>query len=222
MCVLSAAGRGAHRTPRVPGAAAHLTRAAAGCLRGGTGPWCCAQTLLLPGCSLQGGGRRRAPREGRRNRSPTPAAASGLPHSQPLLSTCAQTAAAPSRAACAPLHISARSRTGRLAAGMTDILPQPDCSLKAVCESLEHCCLDQLEEPGSKRVPNTGARLWGRVRSKLLRQKVLAGLEGWRRDRRAAGLREGWGRWGLCLCTTAPAGSRKSQDRGWTVGMSML
>lgn len=105
---------------------------------------------------------------------------------------------------------------------MTDILPQPDCSLKAVCESLERCCLDQLEEPGSKRVPNTGARLWGRVRSKLLRQKVLAGLEGWRRDRRAAGLREGWGRWGLCLCTTAPAGSRKSQDRGWTVGMSML
>lgn len=57
---------------------------------------------------------------------------------------------------------------------MTDILPQPDCSLKAVCESLEHCCLDQLEEPGSKRVPNTGARLWGRVRSKLLRHKVLA------------------------------------------------
>ncbi|XP_057631285.1 active breakpoint cluster region-related protein isoform X5 [Chionomys nivalis] len=55
---------------------------------------------------------------------------------------------------------------------MTDILPQPDCSLKAVCESLEHSCLDQLEEPGSKRVPNTGARLWGRVRSKLLRHKL--------------------------------------------------
>ncbi|MEJ1287637.1 active BCR-related gene [Cricetulus griseus] len=60
----------------------------------------------------------------------------------------------------------------RQAAGMTDILPQPDCSLKSACESLEHCCLDQLEEPGSKRVPNTGARLWGRVRSKLLRHKI--------------------------------------------------
>ncbi|ELK01884.1 Active breakpoint cluster region-related protein [Pteropus alecto] len=58
------------------------------------------------------------------------------------------------------------------AAGMTDVLPQPDCSLKAVCEPLERCCLDQLEEPGSKRPPNTGARLWGRVRSKLLRQKL--------------------------------------------------
>lgn len=60
---------------------------------------------------------------------------------------------------------------------MTDVLPQPDCSLKAVCEPLERCCLDQLEEPGSKRPPNTGARLWGRVRSKLLRQKVLAGTD---------------------------------------------
>lgn len=79
---------------------------------------------------------------------------------------------------------------------MTDILPQPDCSLKAVCESLEHCCLDQLEEPGSKRVPNTGARLWGRVRSKLLRHKVLARAGGVVEGRLAAGLREGWG---LCL-----------------------
>ena len=59
--------------------------------------------------------------------------------------------------------------------GMTDVLPQPDCSLKAVCEPLERCCLDPLEEPGSKRPPNTGARLWGRVRSKLLRQKVREG-----------------------------------------------
>jgi len=59
--------------------------------------------------------------------------------------------------------------------GMTDVLPQPDCSLKAVCEPLERCCLDPLEEPGSKRPPNTGARLWGRVRSKLLRQKVCEG-----------------------------------------------
>lgn len=63
---------------------------------------------------------------------------------------------------------------------MTDVLPQPDCSLKAVCEPLERCCLDRLEEPGSKRPPNTGARLWGRVRSKLLRQKVLA-VGGWGR-----------------------------------------
>lgn len=30
-----------------------------------------------------------------------------------------------------------------------------------------------VEEPEGKRAPNTGARLWGRVRSKLLRQKVL-------------------------------------------------
>lgn len=35
----------------------------------------------------------------------------------------------------------------------------------AVCEPPERCCLDPLEEPGSKRPPNTGARLWGRVRS---------------------------------------------------------
>lgn len=76
------------------------------------------------------------------------------------------------------LRISAWSWPGRLAAGMTDILPQPDCNLKAVCESLDHCCLDQLEEPGSKRIPNTGARLWGRVRSKLLRHKVPAGAGG--------------------------------------------
>lgn len=78
---------------------------------------------------------------------------------------------------------------------MTDVLPQPDCSLKAVCEPLERCCLDQLEEPGSKRPPNTGARLWGRVRSKLLRQKVLVGdrrgPEGWTR-----GTEAGLGCWG--------------------------
>lgn len=93
------------------------------------------------------------------------------------LSTRAQTAAL-SRAACALLRFSAWIWPGRLTAGMMDILPQPDCSLKAVCESLEHCCLDQLEEPGNKRMPNTGARLWGRVRSKLLRHKVLTGA-GW-------------------------------------------
>lgn len=82
---------------------------------------------------------------------------------------------------------------------MTDILPQPDCSLKAVCESLEHCCLDQLEEPGSKRMPNTGARLWGRVRSKLLRHKVLAGA-GWVVEGRAAGCGRSRDCWdSLCL-----------------------
>lgn len=79
---------------------------------------------------------------------------------------------------------------------MTDVLPQPDCSLKAVCEPLERCCLDQLEEPGGKRPPNTGARLWGRVRSKLLRQKVLEGTGGGRKGG-LEGLREGWGLWGL-------------------------
>lgn len=56
---------------------------------------------------------------------------------------------------------------------MTEILVQPDCQLNLACEHLDHCCLDGLEEPpGEKRPPNTGARLWGRVRSKLLRQKV--------------------------------------------------
>ena len=47
--------------------------------------------------------------------------------------------------------------------------------LVTVSYTLERCCLDPLEEPGSKRPPNTGARLWGRVRSKLLRQKVREG-----------------------------------------------
>lgn len=77
---------------------------------------------------------------------------------------------------------------------MTDVLPQPDCSLKAVCEPLERCCLDRLEEPGSKRPPNTGARLWGRVRSKLLRQKVLA----------VGGGASGWEGWGLPGCSVSP------------------
>lgn len=35
-----------------------------------------------------------------------------------------------------------------------------------------------VEEPEGKRPPNTGARLWGRVRSKLLRQKVPLGVRG--------------------------------------------
>lgn len=66
-------------------------------------------------------------------------------------------------------------------------------------------------------MPNTGARLWGRVRSKLLRHKVLAGA-GWVVEGCAAGC----GRSRVCwdsvyLCITAPAGSQKSQDRGWTM-----
>lgn len=55
---------------------------------------------------------------------------------------------------------------------MTEVL-QPDCQLSLACEGLDHCGLDALEEsPEIRRPPNTGARLWGRVRSKLLRQKV--------------------------------------------------
>ncbi|XP_030392984.1 active breakpoint cluster region-related protein isoform X4 [Gopherus evgoodei] len=59
---------------------------------------------------------------------------------------------------------------------MTEVLVQPDCKLSSVCEHLDHCCLERLEEPGGKRPSNTGARLWGRVRSKLLRQKNPAFL----------------------------------------------
>lgn len=59
---------------------------------------------------------------------------------------------------------------------MTEVLVQPDCKLSSVCEHLDHCCLERLEEPRSKRPSNTGAKLWGRVRSKLLRQKVLSSL----------------------------------------------
>ncbi|KAL8199005.1 UNVERIFIED_CONTAM: hypothetical protein K2H54_031624 [Gekko kuhli] len=55
---------------------------------------------------------------------------------------------------------------------MTEVLVQPDCQLGLACERLDRCGLDALEEsPERKRAPNTGARLWGRVRSKLLRQK---------------------------------------------------
>lgn len=59
---------------------------------------------------------------------------------------------------------------------MTKVLVQPpDCQLSLSCEQhLDRGCLDALQEPSEgKRPPNTGARLWGRVRSKLLRQKVL-------------------------------------------------
>lgn len=63
---------------------------------------------------------------------------------------------------------------------MTEILVS-DVNLNSVCECLEqHCCVDQNQHnlssqpqtPVLKRHTNTGAKLWGRVRSKLLRQKV--------------------------------------------------
>ncbi|XP_048872733.1 active breakpoint cluster region-related protein isoform X5 [Brienomyrus brachyistius] len=55
---------------------------------------------------------------------------------------------------------------------MTEVLVS-DCSLSSVCERLERCCVETgLDHPPSKRPPNTGAKLWGRVRSKLLRQKL--------------------------------------------------
>lgn len=54
---------------------------------------------------------------------------------------------------------------------MTEIVVT-DCNLNSVCERLEErCCVD--EPPAPKSQSNTGAKLWGRVRSKLLRQKVL-------------------------------------------------
>ncbi|KAJ4930072.1 hypothetical protein JOQ06_019086 [Pogonophryne albipinna] len=62
---------------------------------------------------------------------------------------------------------------------MTEILVS-DVNLNSVCERLEkHCCVDQNQHnlssqpqtPVLKRHSNTGAKLWGRVRSKLLRQK---------------------------------------------------
>lgn len=63
---------------------------------------------------------------------------------------------------------------------MTEILVS-DVNLNSVCDRLEqHCCLDQNQQnlSGQAQTPvltshnNTGAKLWGRVRSKLLRQKV--------------------------------------------------
>ncbi|XP_068457559.1 active breakpoint cluster region-related protein isoform X4 [Clinocottus analis] len=69
---------------------------------------------------------------------------------------------------------------------MTDFLVS-DVNLNSVCERLEqHCCVDQNQQnqqnqqnlssqpqtPVHKRPSNTGAKLWGRVRSKLLRQKL--------------------------------------------------
>ncbi|XP_073695676.1 active breakpoint cluster region-related protein isoform X5 [Garra rufa] len=53
---------------------------------------------------------------------------------------------------------------------MTEIVVT-DCNLNSVCERVEqHCCVDDTS--AIKRHTNTGAKLWGRVRSKLLRQKL--------------------------------------------------
>lgn len=63
---------------------------------------------------------------------------------------------------------------------MTEVLVS-DVNLNSLCEHLEQqCCVDenqhnlssQPQTPVLKRHTNTGAKLWGRVRSKLLRQKV--------------------------------------------------
>lgn len=51
---------------------------------------------------------------------------------------------------------------------------QPDGSPGPMGERSER----GVEESEGKRPPNTGARLWGRVRSKLLRQKVPLGVRG--------------------------------------------
>lgn len=56
---------------------------------------------------------------------------------------------------------------------MTDVLVQPDSGPTPGGEHLE----PGTEEPDGKRPPTTGARLWGRVRSKLLRQKVRGDRE---------------------------------------------
>lgn len=73
-----------------------------------------------------------------------------------------------------------KRRAVKGAFGMTEILVS-DVNLNSVCERLEQqCCVDenqhnlssQPQTPVLKRHPNTGAKLWGRVRSKLLRQKV--------------------------------------------------
>lgn len=65
---------------------------------------------------------------------------------------------------------------------MTEVLVA-DMNLNSVCEHLEQqCCVEQNQQQNQlqnqqstsaiKRHTNTGAKLWGRVRSKLLRQKV--------------------------------------------------
>ena len=173
-------------------------------------PWCTHTLGRCAGTSRQGEGpglgtppvtvSREERQKGRRKQSLAPCAS--------LLNS-TNCPPAGGRAHCTlPLHsgtpVPCRSRPRAVgansrAASMTDVLPQPDCSLKAVCEPLERCCLDQLEEPGSKRPPNTGARLWGRVRSKLLRQKVLVGV---RREPEGGYTRGAEGGWGLPGCST--------------------
>ncbi|XP_042194307.1 active breakpoint cluster region-related protein isoform X5 [Callorhinchus milii] len=54
---------------------------------------------------------------------------------------------------------------------MTEVVVS-EGSLQSVCEGLERGCVLGSDRPLSKKQANTGARLWGRVRSKLLRQKL--------------------------------------------------
>ncbi|KAG5837575.1 hypothetical protein ANANG_G00240790 [Anguilla anguilla] len=58
---------------------------------------------------------------------------------------------------------------------MTDTLAS-EGELASVCEGPEHCGAGSPVEERAplRRPPNTGARLWGRVRSKILRQKMDA------------------------------------------------
>ncbi|PWA23034.1 hypothetical protein CCH79_00002154, partial [Gambusia affinis] len=83
--------------------------------------------------------------------------------------------------ACRRGHGSNQLSKGRFGSfGMTEILVS-DVNLNSMCERLEQqCCVDQNQHnlssqpqtPVLKRHSNTGAKLWGRVRSKLLRQKL--------------------------------------------------
>lgn len=91
---------------------------------------------------------------------------------------------------------------------MTDVLPQPGCSPKAGREPLE------LEESGSERPRNTGARLWGRVRNKLLRNKVPAGAGG------SGGAREARGAEGAAGAAGSPARLSRSCPLGGVPGQS--
>ncbi|KAG9348511.1 hypothetical protein JZ751_002247 [Albula glossodonta] len=56
---------------------------------------------------------------------------------------------------------------------MTDTLVS-ERDLNSMCEHLEHCSMGSPVDECApvKRPPNTGAKLWGRVRSKILRQKI--------------------------------------------------
>ncbi|KTF77321.1 hypothetical protein cypCar_00019576 [Cyprinus carpio] len=89
---------------------------------------------------------------------------------------------------------------------MTEIVVT-DCNLNSVCERVEqHCCVD--DPSAIKRHTNTGAKLWGRVRSKLLRQKSLFDS----RESRERPARE--------HCVPAPYSSRLAEQRemketGW-------